>query len=406
MKVRLMPYFVSSLLLTLTLAINSCSSSQQQQQQEAVAGQQQGQEEIDENQQQGNELANQQGEEFENQENFDNQEGDLANQQGENFDNQDAMADQEGMDMNQQQYADNQEMANEDNAMGDELAEAQEEGDLEDIVEEMNQTAGVEEAPIQAEPAPQGVDNPAANPAATDMANAANIGGDMSPNAGMNMQASNNLSAGTAAGGEAMAPAAMGGNAMATTAATDGLPEMGAKMSYIVQKGDTLGKIAAKIYGDMSRWRELAAFTGVANPSLIYPGDLIYYQLDETSVAFARTYENITRSEVVVEAGDTLAKIATRVLGDSQNWRAIWRQNDNINDPDKLVAGDVLFYISADALATLSPGAAQVASHFVHPNLVQDTVQVIKDMPVFTLTDDQKALTPVLPISEIDPLMI
>lgn len=404
MKIKRLPYLAGSLLLTLTMAINSCSSSQQQQQQEAIDGQQQGQEEnFDSQQQQGNEIVNQQ------------------NEQSNNFDNQENFGNQENLD-NQQQFADNEDMIGNQEGGGNEFAEAEEEGDLEDIVEEMNQTAGVDDAPIEAEPAPQGVDNPAANGgmngemAANDgMANPMN--GEMAANGGMNadmaanggnMQASNNLSAGNAAGGE-MAAAPMDSAAMATPAGTDGLPEMGAKMSYVVQKNDTLGKIAQKIYGDMSRWRELAAFTGVSNPSLIYPGDLIYYQLDETSVAFARSYENLQRSEVVVSAGDTLAKIATRVLGDAQNWRAIWRQNDSINDPDKLVAGDVLFYISADVLASVAAAPKAKASKKIAHNLnpVQDTVKVNQDdIQTLTLTNDQTTLKPVTPIAANDQLMI
>lgn len=140
---------------------------------------------------------------------------------------------------------------------------------------------------------------------------------------------------------------------MATTGSplAPGLPELGSKMSYIVQRGDTLAKIATKIYGEPSKWTEIADFTGIANPRLIYPGDVVYYQLTDQTRTFASAYESVTRSEVKVQQGDTLSTIASRVLGSAGNWKLIWRHNDTIANPDKLVAGSVLYYVSPSSLA-------------------------------------------------------
>ena len=126
---------------------------------------------------------------------------------------------------------------------------------------------------------------------------------------------------------------------------------MGSKMAYIVQKGDSLGGIAQRVYGDKAKWKEIAEFTGLANPSLIYPGDVVYYQLSDQTKAFASAYETVTRSEVEVQPGDTLSTISGRVLGNPASWRMIWRQNDSINDPDKLVVGTKLYYVNSGTLA-------------------------------------------------------
>ncbi len=151
----------------------------------------------------------------------------------------------------------------------------------------------------------------------------------------------------------ASAPAAMG------SPAAPGLPEIGSKMVYIVQKGDTLAKIAQKIFGESNKWTEIANFTGIANPRLIYPGDVVYYQLTEKSMAFASAYEGMKRSEVQVSQGDTLASIAGRVLGNSSLWRMIWRQNDNISNPDRLTAGTTLFYIAPAGMASLERNSSE-----------------------------------------------
>ena len=135
-----------------------------------------------------------------------------------------------------------------------------------------------------------------------------------------------------------------------------GLPELGSKMSYIVGSGDTLATIAMKVYGDIEKWREIAEFTGMANPNMIYPGDVVYYQLTEQTMAFASAYESMAQAEVVVRPGDTLSTISSNVLGSSKDWKMIWRLNDTINNPDVLEVGQVLYYRTGGvSSAALSP---------------------------------------------------
>ena len=136
-----------------------------------------------------------------------------------------------------------------------------------------------------------------------------------------------------------------GVEAVVGTQAAPGLPELGSKMSYIVQKGDSLVKIATRIYGNPTKWTEIASFTGLANPKLIYPGDVVYYQLTDQTLAFASAYETLPRSEIQIMDGDTLSSIAGRVLGNPENWKTIWRHNDNISNPDKLTAGTTIYYV-------------------------------------------------------------
>ncbi len=140
----------------------------------------------------------------------------------------------------------------------------------------------------------------------------------------------------------------------AQPAAVGGLPETGSKMPYVVEAGDTLGKIATKVYGDQKRWREISGLTGLSNPNHIFPGDVIYYSLDEKSAQFAANYESIKRQKDVVQQGDTLASIAKRIYGSSRSWRHIWRQNDHIDNPDKLEPGTVIYYLEKESIKTAS----------------------------------------------------
>jgi nucleoid-associated protein YgaU len=149
-------------------------------------------------------------------------------------------------------------------------------------------------------------------------------------------------------------------------AAGPALPEFGSKMPYIVQSGDTLAKISSKIYGQPNRWADIAELSSLPNPGRIFPGDVVYYQLTEETLAFATKYEGLPRQEVVVGAGDTLTSISARVYGSPMDWKILWRHNDGIQNPDKLDPGTVLIYpntsgISASNTAELNTqGIAQV----------------------------------------------
>jgi nucleoid-associated protein YgaU len=214
------------------------------------------------------------------------------------------------------------------------------EEDLQQIIEEMNTANG--QLPVNN----GGMMDNGGNMMANDggMANAA-----MDP--GMNAGANQ-------ASAAPMDAAPMGG-AVSGTPVGPGLPELGSKMSYIVQKGDTLAKIAARIYGDSNKWTEIANFTGLANPRLIYPGDVVYYQLTEQSMQFASTYESVKRSEVQIQQGDTLATIAGRVFGNSSLWKLIWRHNDMIDNPDRLTAGTTLYYVDPASMASVESKSEQ-----------------------------------------------
>ncbi len=149
-------------------------------------------------------------------------------------------------------------------------------------------------------------------------------------------------------------------------------------MPYVVMRGDTLASIATKVYGDFEKWREISEFTGMADANRIYPGDIIYYQLTEQTMAFASAYESVQRSEVTVAAGDTLSTIASRVLGNSQDWKMIWRQNDNIDNPDKLVVGQTLYYLDP---GMLSAAVSQAVKSFADSSrsFQNKLVDAIKD---------------------------
>lgn len=129
-----------------------------------------------------------------------------------------------------------------------------------------------------------------------------------------------------------------------------GLPEEGSKMAYIVQKGDTLSRIAKRIFNDVGRWKELADLSQFKNPNRIFPGDIVYYQLNSQSLAFAKKYENMQRNLTEVKEGEGLADISKRLYGNTESWKLLWRHNDNIGNPSELIVGSHVFYVVSSEL--------------------------------------------------------
>lgn len=272
---------------------------------------------------------------------------------GQGVDNQggESQAAENGAEANAQAANQSEEVADAQSANGTETADAAPSGsenDLQEIIQEMNSQpaadtaaapadAGAQAAPADAAAAPQ---QAAAAPAAP---------ADAAPAATPTQQAAAPASAPTGNSAAAM-PFQPGG-----TPAAAGLPEIGSKMAYVVEQGDTLGKISRKIYGTPSRWNELASLSGITNPSRIFPGDVVYYTLDEKAVSFAQAYESTQRMEIQVGNGETLATLAKRVYGNSKAWRAIWRQNDKIDNPDVVPPGTVIYYIpTGSSTATIN----------------------------------------------------
>lgn len=99
--------------------------------------------------------------------------------------------------------------------------------------------------------------------------------------------------------------------------------------SYTVKAGETLSGIAAR-FG--TTYQALAALNGIANPNLIYPGQV----LKLTASASAPTAP--ATGTYTVKPGDTLSGIAAKFATSYQQLAAI----NKIPDPNKIYPGQVL----------------------------------------------------------------
>ena len=139
----------------------------------------------------------------------------------------------------------------------------------------------------------------------------------------------------------------------------------GSSGEYVVQPGDTLGKIANVVYGNSNRWRELADENGISNPRRIFPVEVIRFSLDSRGQGFNDAYTALEPEVIMVQAGDTLSVIAERLFGRADYWKPIWHLNKaEIPDPNNITPGQVVKYHDPKKMAqNLSDAGYQGLSH-------------------------------------------
>lgn len=115
-------------------------------------------------------------------------------------------------------------------------------------------------------------------------------------------------------------------------------------MPYYVRAGDSLSKIAKKIYGKAALWKSLAEVNKLSDPDNIHAGDVIYYTLSENTKEFSDKYENSQRNMVVVKKGETLSHIAKSLFGKASDWRVLWKENPHIQNPHKIDIGEEIYF--------------------------------------------------------------
>ena len=94
---------------------------------------------------------------------------------------------------------------------------------------------------------------------------------------------------------------------------------------YTVEEGDSLSKIAEKVYGDLESWPVIARANNVTNPNLIFVG----VQLEIPSEQLASEMRTkMTQTSYEVQSGDTIFIISEKMYGDGSKWSVIARANN------------------------------------------------------------------------------
>ena len=111
-------------------------------------------------------------------------------------------------------------------------------------------------------------------------------------------------------------------------------------VTYTVESGDSLWKIAQKYYGSGDAWKRIfdANTDKISDPNRIYVGQQLTIYITEGNLI--TTDQGTT---YVVQSGDSLWKISRKVYGVGWFWKKIYNANkDKISDPHYLYVGQVL----------------------------------------------------------------
>jgi nucleoid-associated protein YgaU len=112
---------------------------------------------------------------------------------------------------------------------------------------------------------------------------------------------------------------------------------------YTVGRSETLMMISFKIYGDYSRWREIAEInkTALNGTSALAEGMKLKYL--STGEDFNWNPEG---NPYLIKKGDSLTTISTDVYATFRRWKEIWNNNRPlIKDPDKIYVGFTIYYV-------------------------------------------------------------
>jgi nucleoid-associated protein YgaU len=123
----------------------------------------------------------------------------------------------------------------------------------------------------------------------------------------------------------------------------------GSVQTYKVQKGETLMQIAFKIYGDVSRWKDLKQMNNnkiTANNSLRSLTEIKYM-----APAHKFVWEP-TGTPYIIKTGETLGTISNSVYQTPKKWKKIWENNKPlIKNPNVIYAGFTVYYKAPADLA-------------------------------------------------------
>ena len=183
----------------------------------------------------------------------------------------------------------------------------------------------------------------------------ANSGNNSSNGNSGNSGDQNSGNSGNSSGGSSSGGNSNGGSSTSNVTATNGTISQTEEdtqivkqktITYTVAAGDTLSKIALKMYGDRKFWRKIYADNKdvLKNPNRIYVGQklTLYFDPDETQNQ-SDADATVKANTYVIKPGDTLWKIATKLYNKGYYWKNIYEANrKTIKSPEKIRVGQMI----------------------------------------------------------------
>lgn len=121
------------------------------------------------------------------------------------------------------------------------------------------------------------------------------------------------------------------------------IAETGEIKIYKVKNGETLMQIAFKIYGDISKWKDLKKLNQekVSRNSSLISGMSIKYKAPVSEFVW-----NPEGNPYLIKNGETLGTISNTIYQTTTKWNEIWKNNKPlIKNPNLIYSGFTLYYI-------------------------------------------------------------
>jgi nucleoid-associated protein YgaU len=112
--------------------------------------------------------------------------------------------------------------------------------------------------------------------------------------------------------------------------------------NYTVLENDTLMIIAFKLYGDTTKWRELAKSNNInEEDQVISTGQVLTYEVPSDPFI----WKPLGKPHLI-RKGDTLQKVSFKKYNTNREWRYIWDNNKIlIKNPNLIFAGFTVYYL-------------------------------------------------------------
>ncbi|MBY0414130.1 MAG: LysM peptidoglycan-binding domain-containing protein [Bdellovibrionales bacterium] len=139
---------------------------------------------------------------------------------------------------------------------------------------------------------------------------------------------------------------------------------------YQVQRGETLMQIAFKLYGDISKWKELKAMNRdqIVNNSSLKTNATLKYRAPSTPFTW-----NPNGAPYLIKNGETLGTISNTVYQTPKKWKAIWENNRPlIKNPNVIYAGFTLYYTNGAMANYVQPKTEQPRKEILARELARE----------------------------------
>lgn len=139
---------------------------------------------------------------------------------------------------------------------------------------------------------------------------------------------------------------------------------------YKVQRGETLMQIAFKIYGDISKWKDIRNMNSdkISSYKNLSAGTHLKYRAPATAFTW-----NPGGTPYLIKQGETLGTISNTVYSTPKKWKAIWENNKPlIKNPNVIYAGFTLYYTNGGMANYVQPKADQPKVEIIAKELSRD----------------------------------